>query len=156
MPSEALDDDDVNMLVLLALSLQQELGARSRIHCDLSSAQAMAANRAQFAALTDPSTVSDRMLSSMINPLVLKEDGVLRPFMYDFPPVFDIGRAGPGLVESIEHFRNGGCRRLALVLTETFNRLETQTGFVDRYDYCRRLAEELAADGYEPRSVRAA
>jgi hypothetical protein len=142
MPDEALDDDDVNLLVLLSLSLQQEFGRHLRVHCDLSSAQAVLAHRAQFAALVESNSGAHQALARMVNPLVLKEDGTLRPFTYDFAPDYDIGRIGPDLVESIGRFKNGGCTALARVVEDAFHMLEGRAGFIDWYDHCRVIGEK--------------
>ena len=96
-------------LYLVAAALQPELEVR--VHCDLVPAQGLWRQRGAYAALL--ATCEDsfqRPLAELVNPLVITDDGVLKPIAYDFHARFDVA-AVDGL--SAERLRGYKDERLA-------------------------------------------
>ncbi len=85
----ALDEADRSRLWLLAQALDEAWEGAPTIHADLAHAQAVAADRGAWdSALAE----GMRPLSDIVNPLVITPDGALRPFTFDFPSAYDLGR----------------------------------------------------------------
>jgi hypothetical protein len=127
-------------LYLVAAALQQELEVR--VHCDLVPAQGLWRERGAYAALLEDSL--EQPLAELVNPLVITDDGTLKPIAYDFDARFDVA-ALDGL--SAERLAAGKQERLAGfrdLIGAALARLEDTADFVDWFDGCTRLSEEAA------------
>jgi len=130
-------------LYLVAAALQQELGVR--VHCDLVPAQGLWRERGAYAALLascdDP---LERPLAELVNPLVITDDGTLKPIAYDFHARFDVAA-----IDGLDAERLGGYKAERLadfrdLIGAALARLEETTDLVDWFDGCARFSEEVA------------
>lgn len=120
----------------LALAYQGEVG----VHTDLAPAQNLAGDHGAWdAAFGGERQPGGNLLSDVINPLVITPQGLLRPYTYDFPQLFDLGHlsdltpAGlPGLQARLPSLRT--------LLRKTLDAVGQADGFVDWFAYQRDLA----------------
>ena len=125
----------------LALAYQGEVG----VHTDLAPAQNLAADRGAWdAAFGGENQSGGDLLSDVINPLVITPQGLLRPYTYDFPQLFDLGHLSdltPAGLPALQA-RLPGMRTL---LRKTLDAVGQADGFIDWFAYQRDMAElELA------------
>lgn len=85
-----LDEADRARLWLMAQTLQLAWEGEVAVHVDLAPAEAIAADRCAWDLALEGGR--DQRLSDAVNPLVITPDGRLKPFTYDFPEEFDLGR----------------------------------------------------------------
>jgi wyosine [tRNA(Phe)-imidazoG37] synthetase (radical SAM superfamily) len=131
-------------LYLVVLALQEELGNDVRIRCDLAPARSLWQQRDAYAALLancerDP---TDRLMSDLINPLVITDAGNLKPIAYDFNPFFDVSSIDTVSREQLADYKRHRLAHFQTLIGAALTLLENNTGLVDWFDYCTRLSEE--------------
>jgi hypothetical protein len=134
-------DADRARLYLVAAALQQELGPDVRVHCDLAPTQGLWREREAYAALLG-SCGSGEPLADLINPLIITDDGRLKPIAYDFDARFDVAALEGLTAERLRRYKDerlGGFRDL---VGGALAALEQQRDLIDWFDACTRRSEE--------------
>lgn len=140
-------------LYLVVMALQQELQDQVRVHCDLAPSDGLWRQRDDYAGLLGECAewrCEDRLLSDLVNPLVITEVGRLKPIAYDFDARFDIGsidELSPQTLHAYKRTRVSGLRELvARALADMQHRGE----LVDWFDHCTRISSMQVARRPEP------
>ena len=130
----ALSEADTARLWLLAQTLDLAWEGEVAVHVDLAPAEALAADRCAWdLALTGG---AEQRLADAVNPLVITPEGRLRPWTYDFPEEYDLGRLQdltPARREGIA----GGLPRLRKLLARTLHAAGLEEGFLDWFAFQR-------------------
>ena len=131
-------------LYLVVLALQEELGNEVRMQCDLAPARNLWQQRNAYAALLAncDRQPTDQPLSDLINPLVISEDGALKPIAYDFNSLFDIANIEALSSEQLTHYKQHKLRDFQTLIGTALTQLENNGGLIDWFDYCTRLSEQ--------------
>lgn len=143
LDDEALDDDDMERLALVA-SILSDHEAGPMVQCDLAfAAQLAEEGPAQFQLLQGG--WRDAPLGDVVNPLVVAEDGSVRPFVYGLSDAYRL--------TTLEHLARDGWSGLeedagasiAALLQRTFDRVaESPRRFIDFYSVITAEAHRLA------------
>jgi organic radical activating enzyme len=131
-------------LYLVVLSLQRELAAAVRVHCDLAPAQGLWQQRDAYAGLLESCKTlryEDRPLAEVINPLVITETGILKPIAYDFDRRFDVTSIGDLSPDDLRLYKQQRLPDLQALVGSALADLQNRNGLVDWFDYCTRLSE---------------
>ena len=131
----ALGPADMGRLWLMGQTLSLAYEGEVSVHTDLAPAQALAADRGAW----DCAQAVDGLLSDAVNPLVITPQGVLRPFTYDFPDLFDLGHLRDLSAENLPRLR-ARLPRIARLLTKTLDAVASEDGFIDWFAYQRDYA----------------
>jgi hypothetical protein len=136
----ALDAEDAERLAIVA-ALLGDTAEPPFVQCDLApTGQLLTAGPAQFPLLDG--NASTASLSDLVNPLVIGEDGTIRPFVYGMPERYQLG--------TIEDLASGGWRgmgseqrvNVATLVEDTFSAVSRHSGrFVDWYAVLTDVAE---------------
>jgi pyruvate-formate lyase-activating enzyme len=130
-------------LYLVAAALQQELEVR--VHCDLVPAQGLWRERGAYAALLATCAASSRRpLAELVNPLVITDDGVLKPIAYDFDARFDVAALDGLSAERLSDYQDQRLADFRDLIGVALAGLEDLRDLVDWFDGCARLSEEAA------------
>jgi pyruvate-formate lyase-activating enzyme len=148
-------------LYLVALALQQELGDGVRVHCDLAPADSLWQQRDVYAGLLagcDTQRREERLLSDLVNPLVVTDAGMLKPIAYDFDRRYDIASISGLSSEPLRSYKQQRAAAFQALVGGALASLEGRHELVDWFDYCTRCSEvhELAATGATSRLATAA
>ncbi|QIE56390.1 radical SAM protein [Pikeienuella piscinae] len=134
----ALSVADMGRLWLIGRALAAAYEGRLSVHVDLAHARAIVADDAAWRGMLSESA----RLSDIVNPIVVTPDGVLKPFTFDFPAAFDLGR--------IEDLTDGGeagirvaARPLKGLLAAQLADLRRREEFIDWFAHCRDFAAAL-------------
>jgi MoaA/NifB/PqqE/SkfB family radical SAM enzyme len=161
--AKSLDDDDFYTaadrarLYLVVLALQQELGESVRVHCDLALARGLWEMRDQFASLLaecDSQSILDRPLADLVNPLVITENGVLKPIAYDFEKSFDLANIQGLCSSTLAEYKKTRLPPFRELIGQALASLNGSTHLVDWFDYCTRLSEQQMSGGHPIFSAR--
>lgn len=125
-------------LFLVAAALGQELAPAVRVHCDLAPSAGLWRQRDTYDALL---TERDWPLAEVVNPLVITDDGRLKPIGYDFDDRFDIGRLTGLSGAALSVYKDGPLAELRALVASALAGLEHQGELVDWFDLCTRLSE---------------
>jgi pyruvate-formate lyase-activating enzyme len=129
-------------LYLVAAALQQELEVR--VHCDLVPAQGLWRERGAYAALLATcEDSSQRPLADLVNPLVITDDGVLKPIAYDFDARFDVAALDGLSTERLRGYQEQRLAEFRDLIGAALARLRDTADLVDWFDGCARLSEEV-------------
>jgi pyruvate-formate lyase-activating enzyme len=141
--SSFYSEDDQARLYLVVLALQEELGNKVRLHCDLVPAKDIWDRRTNYAGLlaTCARRDSERSLSDLVNPLVITATGMLKPIAYDFAESFNIGTLETMSAQTLVEYKRTGVMPLQSLIGLALGHLKEARGFVDWFDYCTRLSE---------------
>jgi hypothetical protein len=134
-------------LYLVVLALRQELPAGVHVHCDLAPAQGLWKQRDDYAGLLGSCGAAHREalpLAELVNPLVITETGVLKPIAYDFARRFDVGSIDGLSIGGLRSYKRLQLPQLQSLVGGALKTLEDTRVLVDWFDYCTRLAENLA------------
>lgn len=136
----ALGEVDLARLFLIGSGLAQVYEGEIAIHTDLAPARAIAAQRDAYAGLLE-GALCERRLGDVVNPLVITPEGAIKPFTYDFPDAYDLGR--------LDAFAGGGAPALTgnllalrYLVRGVFDELASHDEFIDWFAFCR---DEAAA-----------
>ena len=138
-------------LYLIVLALQEELADQASIHCDLAPARGLWQQRYAYAALlatcTRPESAEapELLLADLVNPLVVTENGTLKPIAYDFNSRFDVASIETLSPEQLSEYKQQKLPALRMLIGGAIARLQGNEGLVDWFDYCTRLSEESQA-----------
>lgn len=141
---------DQARLYLVVLALQKELAGQVKVHCDLAPARSLWQQRDAYAALLancvqlGTTDQAHRLLSDLVNPLVITETGVLKPIAYDFSSSFNVAAIETLSSEKLAHYKQHVVQSLQALIGGALARLPENGGLVDWFDYCTRLSEEKA------------
>jgi MoaA/NifB/PqqE/SkfB family radical SAM enzyme len=140
--SELLDGSDLARLYLLGRLLDASAGSALAVHTDLVHTGEIAEDREAYAAALEGDP-AEQLLGDLVNPLVVRSDGVLKPFTFDFPGRFDLGTVADldaAGVASLKRTRFAAFREL---LGRVFDAVRDEDRFVDWFFLCRELGETL-------------
>jgi Fe-coproporphyrin III synthase len=147
--AKAMADDafysaaDRARLYLVAAALQQELEVR--VHCDLAPAQGLWRERGAYAALlASCDEPAELPLAELVNPLIITDEGTLKPIAYDFDPRFDVAGLDDLSAERLRGYKEEGLADFRDLIGAALARLEDLRDLVDWFDGCARLSEEAA------------
>jgi Fe-coproporphyrin III synthase len=132
-------------LYLVVLALQDELGTRVRVHCDLAPAQGLWQQRDAYAGLLGRCGElcdAERPLADLVNPLVITDTGVLKPIGYDFDPRFDVGTIDGLTPERLRRYKQQGLSEFQAFIAEALSGLQRLDVLVDWFDHCIRHSAE--------------
>ena len=138
-------------LFLVVSALREELGEGVRIHCDLAPTLHLWRQRDAYGALLASCELNDARgsakhpLSDLVNPLIITETGVVKPIAYDFNPEFDVTSLNELSSDSLESYKNSRLSQFQALIGQALASLEMKNGFVDWFDYCARLSEQMGA-----------
>lgn len=139
---------DQARLYLVVLALQEELGDKVRVQCDLAPARNLWQQRNAYSTLlatcdqqgtVDP---TNQILADLVNPLVITETGTLKPIAYDFNSCFDVASFETLSCEQLAYYKQHKLLDLQMLIGSALTRLQGNEGLVDWFDYCTRLSEE--------------
>ena len=138
---------DQARLYLVVLALQQEMPEGVRVHCDLAPARGLWQQRNAYAGLLADcagAPPGERPLADLVNPLVITDDGVLKPIAYDFDQRFDIAPLQALTADSLRRYKEQGLADLRALVGGVLAGLQEQQGLVDWFDDCARSSEARA------------
>jgi molybdenum cofactor biosynthesis enzyme MoaA len=139
MPASAFGGPaDRARLFLVAAALGQELAPDVRVHCDLAPSQGLWRERDAYAALLSGVAAP---LAELVNPLVVTDDGQLKPIAYDFDSRFDIAALDGLTAERLRSYKDGKLADFRDLVAGALATLEQQHELVDWFDFCTRLSE---------------
>ena len=136
--------NDRARLYLVALALQQELGDDVRVHCDLAPSDSLWEQRDVYASLLatcDAQRPDDRLLSDLVNPLVITDAGVLKPIAYDFDRRFDVASIGALSTAGLRSYKARRLSDFQALVAGALVSLKGRHEFIDWFDYCTRRSE---------------
>ncbi len=137
----ALGPADLDRLWLIGEALAAGYAGELAVHTDLAHATAIAADRGAWSGLLDG---EKQALSDLINPLVITPEGRVRPYTFDFPPVYDLCR-----IEDIAEARLAPLYRqlprLRALVEAAFDDLGQRDAFIDWFAYCRDMGRRIPA-----------
>jgi Fe-coproporphyrin III synthase len=142
---QALSEADLARLWLMAKTLAEAWEGEVAVHVDLAPAEALAADAGAWDVALKGG--ADQLLSDAVNPLVITPEGTLRPYTYDFPEEFDLGRL-QDLAPNRRVWITCGLPRLRHLLARTLHAAALEEGFVDWFAFQRdqaRRPERLMA-----------
>jgi Fe-coproporphyrin III synthase len=130
-------------LFLVAAALGQELAPDVRVHCDLAPTQGLWREREAYAALLARCDLpaSTQPLAELVNPLIITDEGRLKPIAYDFDARFDIAGLGGLTAGRLRHYKDEGLGEFRELVGRALASLEERQELVDWFDFCTRLSE---------------
>jgi pyruvate-formate lyase-activating enzyme len=130
-------------LFLVAAALGQELAPNVRVHCDLAPTQGLWREREAYAALLARCDLpaSAQPLAELVNPLIITDEGRLKPIAYDFDAGFDIAELEGLTAERLRHYKDERLREFRELVGSALASLEHRQELVDWFDFCTRLSE---------------
>ena len=130
-------------LFLVAAALGQELAPGVRVHCDLAPTQGLWRMREAYAALvaSRDAAPAARSLADLVNPLVMTDDGRLKPIAYDFDARFDVAAVDGLTPERLRRYQDERLAGFRDLVGGALASLEHQRELVDWFDLCTRLSE---------------
>jgi Fe-coproporphyrin III synthase len=130
-------------LFLVAVALGQELAPDVKVHCDLAPTQGLWRERGAYAALLASCDAlgEAQPLAELVNPLVVTDDGRLKPIAYDFDPRFDLSALEGLTSERLRHYKDERLPAFRQLVGSALATLEDQRELVDWFDFCTRLSE---------------
>jgi hypothetical protein len=136
-------------LFLVAAALGQELAPDVHVHCDLAPAQGLWRERGAYAALLASCDGLAPPLAELVNPLVITDDGRLKPIAYDFDEHFDVAALDGLTAERLRRYKSEQLAEFRDLVGGAVASLEDQRELVDWFDFCTRLSEaHRAATAY--------
>ena len=130
-------------LFLISIALGYEF-PHIRIRCDLAPASGLWSDRSSYRDLLEPDRARDTSLAQLVNPLVITENGFLKPIAYDFDSRFDIGSIESLNDGVIETYKSNGIDSFRDLMQSAIDGLDSLSTFVDWFDDCTRLSERFA------------
>ena len=134
-------------LFVVAAALGQELAPDIRVHCDLVPTQGLWRERDAYAALlaSCDGRETAQPLAGLVNPLVITDDGRLKPIAYDFDGYFDVAALEGLTPDQLRRYKQDGLADFRDLVGGALASLEDQAELVDWFDFCTRLSESAAA-----------
>jgi uncharacterized Fe-S cluster-containing radical SAM superfamily protein len=134
-------------LFLVAAALGQELAPDVRVHCDLAPTQGLWREREAYAALLASCDVvaAKQPLAELVNPLVITDEGRLKPIAYDFDARFDVAALEGLTPERLRRYKDERLADFRDLVGGALASLEEQRELVDWFDFCTRLSEAQPA-----------
>jgi Fe-coproporphyrin III synthase len=142
-PSTFGSTADRARLFLVTAALGQELAPAIRVHCDLAPTQGLWREREAYGPLLATCDVpaNARPLAELVNPLVITDDGRLKPIAYDFAARFDVAPLDGLSSERLRRYKTGQIAGFRELMGRAVASLEHQRELVDWFDYCTRSSE---------------
>jgi Fe-coproporphyrin III synthase len=130
-------------LFLVAAALGQELAPDVHVHCDLAPTQGLWREREAYAALLAGCDVPGAAppLAELVNPLVITDDGRLKPIAYDFDARFDVAALEDLASDGLRRYKDERLAAFRHLVGSALATLEDQRELVDWFDFCTRLSE---------------
>ena len=113
------------------------------MHCDLAPTQGLWREREGYAALlaSCESPGEAPPLAELVNPLVMTDEGRLKPIAYDFDPRFDVSALDGLTSERLRHYKDERLPAFRHLVGRALAGLEDRRELVDWFDFCTRLSE---------------
>jgi MoaA/NifB/PqqE/SkfB family radical SAM enzyme len=142
-PSAFGSEADRARLFLVAAALRQELAPDVHVHCDLAPTQGLWRERESYAALLASCESRDppAPLAELVNPLVITDDGRLKPIAYDFDARFDVAALQGLTADRLDRYKQEELAGFRDLVGGAVAGLEDQRELVDWFDHCTRLSE---------------
>lgn len=142
-PSAFASVADQARLYLVAAALGQELEPDVRVHCDLAPTQGLWHERQAYAVLlaSCDRPASEQPLAELVNPLVITDDGRLKPIAYDFGSRFDVAEVEGLTPEVLRQYKDERLTGYRDLVGGALASLEDRRELVDWFDFCTRLSE---------------
>jgi len=135
---------DRSRLYLVALALGEALAGTAHISCDLAPAWGLWHQRDAYAGLLSNCAdvpIYERPLADLVNPLVITDEGILKPGTYDFAPRYDVAHLENLDQHTLVHYKSSDIevwqQLVAGVLTDCGSRKD----LVDWFDLCAQASE---------------
>jgi pyruvate-formate lyase-activating enzyme len=130
-------------LFLVAAALGQELAPDVSVHCDLAPTQGLWREREAYAALLASCDLPAmaQPLAELVNPLVITDEGRLKPIAYDFDARFDVAELEGLTAERLRRYKDERLVEFRDLVGGALASLEDRRELVDWFDYCTRLSE---------------
>jgi Fe-coproporphyrin III synthase len=143
--ASGFSDANCARMFLVVLALRQELREQVAIHCDVAPTSYLWEQRHDYDFLLKGTAqdFSRQLLSNLVNPLVISEQGMLKPIAFDFNSSFDIGVIETVLKEDFSNYKTKGVFQFQKLIHEAINLLKRNDSFVDWFDHCTRLSQKL-------------
>jgi hypothetical protein len=122
------------------------------VHCDLAPTQGLWRERDAYAALLATCDVpaAAEPLAELVNPLVITDDGRLKPIAYDFDARFDVAALEGLTPERLRRYKDERLAEFRDLMGGALASLEDQRELVDWFDFCARLSEAQRSRGKVP------
>lgn len=142
-PSAFASATDRARLFLVAAALGQELAPDVHVHCDLAPTQGLWRERDAYASLLASCNDSEaaQPLAELVNPLVVTDDGRLKPIAYDFDSRFDVAALEGLTPERLRLYKDERLAAFRQLVGSALATLEDERELVDWFDFCTRLSE---------------
>jgi hypothetical protein len=113
------------------------------VHCDLAPSQGLWRERGAYAALLASCELTDEAppLAELVNPLVITDDGRLKPIAYDFDARYDVAALEGLAPERLRRYKDERLADFRDLVGSALATLEDQRELVDWFDFCTRLSE---------------
>ncbi len=136
-----LDGDDMVRTYVVASLLEN--ASDIPIQLDLLPIDQIRKNRARYKVLERQST-DDVVLSDLISPIVITDEGNAIPFTYGINPNYYIGKIGMSFETSISHYKKKQWTSIRDLIDYTFSSLDDQTQrFIDWFQYMSEISYHL-------------
>ena len=123
---------DLERLWLMGQALSLGYAGEVAVHTDLQPGAAIAADSCAWSGLLSGTA---KRLSDAINPLVIRPDGRLKPFTYDFPDRFDLGH-----LADLPKLTGQGHELLAETVAHALECAGREGGLIDWFAHLRDVA----------------
>jgi Fe-coproporphyrin III synthase len=142
-PSAFGSAPDRARLFLVAAALGQELAPDVHVHCDLAPTQGLWRERGAYAALLASCNGRGKPqpLAELVNPLVVTDDGRLKPIAYDFDARFDVAKLDGLTPDRLSRYKDERLPAFRHLVGSALAGLEGKRELVDWFDLCTRLSE---------------
>ena len=139
-----LTEEDCARLVVLGALLGPTTVEHPRVQVDLVAVEELAgANNDLLSSLFKAPV---RLLSDLVNPLVINDAGALVPFTYDIHAAYGITNLTADFSQAIERYKEDGAFRIAGLLQAAFgNANEEGRKYLDWFAHLTRVSLELGA-----------
>lgn len=129
----SLDKTEKTRAYLIALLLKKS--KRTAIQIDLVATEQIRRQRNDYE-LLNFEVAHNKLLSDLVNPLIINELGDVLPFSYGINPSFKISSINYGLLSSIEEYKNKRWKRVKSLIDYSINSIESsQEEYLDWFQY---------------------
>lgn len=130
-------------LYLVARALGEELSGKAIVSCDLAPTQGLWQQRNAYGGLLgscQETPFHERRLSDLVNPLVITDQGILKPMAYDFDERFNIAHIDELSDVSLARYKQHRLTSLQTLIVNVLYDCGTRNEMVDWFDQCTRAS----------------
>jgi MoaA/NifB/PqqE/SkfB family radical SAM enzyme len=140
-------------LYLIGSALAEAYAGDMAVHTDVAHSRTIAAGRPAYGALLGRRAGAP--LADLVNPLVVRADGRVKPLTFDFPDAFDLGRLEDVTAGRLAERAEPAVGALGRLVGAALDAASECDRFLDWFAFCRDLARSQGAAG-PPGGVAAA